>query len=66
MPSTLTAAAHDDASRLLPLLLQTFDERMDTEALYRYTVKPLVAYAFERRGRGTCIAYGQTGEHALT
>lgn len=45
-----------------PLVLQTFDERTDTDSLYRYTVKPLVAYAFERRGRGTCIAYGQTGE----
>lgn len=40
----------------------TFDEGATTEELYRYTVQPLVTYAFERKGRGTCIAYGQTGE----
>jgi hypothetical protein len=44
------------------MYLQTFDETSTTEQLYHYTVMPLVGYAYERRGRGTCIAYGQTGE----
>jgi hypothetical protein len=44
------------------MCVQTFDETSTTEQLYHYTVMPLVGYAYERRGRGTCIAYGQTGE----
>ena len=39
----------------------TFSEHDTTEDVYRYTVMPLVAYAFQKRGRGTCFAYGQTG-----
>ncbi|EWM30551.1 kinesin motor domain containing protein [Nannochloropsis gaditana] len=38
----------------------TFDEEDSTEALYRYTAKPLVPFVF-RQGRATCFAYGQTG-----
>lgn len=38
-----------------------FDEDTTTEEVYKYTVMPLVAYAFQQRGRGTCFAYGQTG-----
>ena len=41
--------------------VQTFGEEATTEELYFFAVMPLVGYAFERRGRGTCIAYGQTG-----
>lgn len=40
---------------------QTFGEGASTEELYHFAVMPLVGYAFERNGRGTCIAYGQTG-----
>jgi kinesin family member 2/24 len=39
----------------------TFSDQDTTEDVYRYTVMPLVAYAFQKRGRGTCFAYGQTG-----
>lgn len=39
----------------------TFSDHDTTEDVYRYTVMPLVAYAFQKRGRGTCFAYGQTG-----
>jgi len=45
--------------------VQTFDEAATTDDVYRYTVMPLVAYAFQKRGRGTCIAYGQTGERRV-
>jgi hypothetical protein len=39
----------------------TFAERETTEDVYHATVMPLVGYAFQHRGRGTCFAYGQTG-----
>jgi kinesin family protein 2/24 len=38
-----------------------FDDDSTTEELYKYSVMPLVAFAFKTRGRGTVIAYGQTG-----
>lgn len=40
--------------------VQTFGEADSSDDVYRYTVMPLVAYAFQN-GRGTCFAYGQTG-----
>lgn len=39
----------------------TFDEGSETEDVYKYAVMPLVAYAFQHHGHGTCLAYGQTG-----
>ena len=39
--------------------LQSFHEGDTTSTVYKYTVMPLVAYAFRRGGRGTCFAYGQ-------
>lgn len=40
----------------------TFNETESTPDIYQYTVLPLVAHAFQNKGRGTCFAYGQTGE----
>lgn len=39
----------------------TFHEHSTNEDVYIRTVMPLVGYAFQHKGRGTCFAYGQTG-----
>lgn len=39
-----------------------FDERASTQEVYDAAVQPLVGHALERRGRGTVLAYGQTGQ----
>ena len=39
---------------------EVFDERVDTEEIYRHTAAPLVSSVF-RGTNATCFAYGQTG-----